>query len=177
MAGHASCTKLIKLASRCSAFSFFSSVRHANAKCRSLSRDVFSKLINIHAFKIPWFTHLLAINNQASHLRLAQCGRNGCRRLIDLGRELAGLLKLVKERYHCDLSASRSISRCALNKLINPRRELFITFQPTSVPVILFVARQNISLASRLPLRQLLGVSLPSWITKNWHWFSQCSSK
>src|SRR5262249_37352101 len=53
----------------------------------------------------PWFTHLLAINNQAGHLRLAQRGRNGCGRLINLLRKLAGVLELVQERCDRDFSA------------------------------------------------------------------------
>src|SRR5262249_37044463 len=39
-----------------------------------LSRDVFSKLTNIHALKIPWSADLLTLDYQTSHLRLAQRG-------------------------------------------------------------------------------------------------------
>src|SRR5262249_28918963 len=115
IAGHASCTKLIKLASRRSAFSFLSRTLHAKAKLLNCATDVLSKFNDIHALKIPWFTHFLALDNQASHLRLAQTGRNGCGRLIDLGRELAGFLQLVEQRHNCYFSTGRSIGRCAFN--------------------------------------------------------------
>src|SRR5262249_12528183 len=41
-----------------------------------------------------------------------------------------------------------------------------------SVPIVLFVARQNISLTSRLALGDLLRKVLPPWIIKRWHCFS-----
>src|SRR5262249_23368071 len=111
----------------------------------------------------------LAVNNEARHFRLGDYGANRRRWLVDLNRLLAGFLKLVKDgrdRYF-------STGRRATKKLLNPRNDPFSSFQPDAVPIIRFVACQDVSLMSRLPLRQLLRKAFPSWVIKRWHGFSR----